>query len=118
MPTPLLLLLVCLTTTALSEVATNTPLAIAVIPVLGAGAEAAGLDPLPVLFAATLAASLGFMLPVGTAPNAIAFATGRAPVRTMMRSGFGIDLAGSVAIALGVWLWSGALLSAGPASGP
>jgi sodium-dependent dicarboxylate transporter 2/3/5 len=116
-PTPLLLLLVCLTTTALSEVATNTPLAIAVIPVLGAGAKAAGLDPVPVLFAATLAASLGFMLPVGTAPNAVAFATGRAPVRTMIRSGFAIDLAGSAAVALGVWLWSGGLLSPGPTSG-
>jgi sodium-dependent dicarboxylate transporter 2/3/5 len=110
-PVPLLLLLVCLTVTALSEVATNTPLAIAVIPVLGAGAKAAGLDPVPILFAATLAASLGFMLPVGTAPNAVAFATGRAPVRTMMRSGLLIDLAGAVAIALGVWLWSGGLLS-------
>ena len=71
----------------------------------------AGLDPVPVLFAATLAASLGFMLPVGTAPNAVAFSTGRASVRTMLRSGFWIDLAGSVAIALGIWLWAGSLLS-------
>lgn len=118
LPTPLLLLLVCLTTTALSEVATNTPLAIAVIPVLAAAAGAAHLDPVPVLFAATLAASLGFMLPVGTAPNAVAFSTGRAPVQTMLRSGFWIDLSGALAIALGVWLWSGGLLSASPAQAP
>ena len=117
LPTPALLLLVAFTTTALSEVATNTPLAAAVMPVLAAATTAAHLDPLPVLFAATLAASLGFMLPVGTAPNAVAFSTGRASVRTMLRSGFWIDFAGSIAIALGVWLWSGGLLTAGTPGG-
>lgn len=112
-PLPLLLLVVAFTTTALSEIATNTPLAIAVLPVLSGGAQAAGAAPLPVLLTATLAASLGFMLPVGTAPNAVAFATGRVGVRTMMRAGLWIDLAGSVAIALLVWAWSGPLLQRG-----
>lgn len=112
-PLPLLLFAVAFTTTALSEIATNTPLAIAVLPVLSGGAQAAGAPPLPVLLTATLAASLGFMLPVGTAPNAVAFATGRVGVRAMMRAGLWIDLAGSVAIALIVWAWSGPLLQRG-----
>jgi solute carrier family 13 (sodium-dependent dicarboxylate transporter), member 2/3/5 len=111
LPAPVLLLVVALTVTALSEVATNTPLAVAVLPVLAAASKAAGISALPVLLAATFAASLGFMLPVGTAPNAIAFATGRAPVRTMLRTGFWIDLAGAVVIALVVWLWSAPLLA-------
>jgi sodium-dependent dicarboxylate transporter 2/3/5 len=111
LPLPLVLLAVALTTTALSEVATNTPLAVAVLPVLSAGAAAAGIDAVPVLLAATFAASLGFMLPVGTAPNAIAFATGRVSVRTMLRSGFWIDLAGAIVVALVVWLWAAPLLS-------
>lgn len=111
LPTPVLLLVVCLCVTGLSEIATNTPLAIAVVPVLASGAAAAGVAPVPVLFAATLAASLGFMLPVGTAPNAVAFSTGHASVRTMMRTGLLIDLCGAVAIALVVWLWAGPLLT-------
>ncbi len=113
LPAPLLLGAVALVTTALSEVATNTPLAIAVVPVLASGAAASGVEPLPVLFAATLAASLGFMLPVGTPPNAVAFGTGRVGVRQMLRAGFWVDLAGSVAIALLVWAWSGPLLTRG-----
>lgn len=113
LPAPLLLLGVALTVTALSEVATNTPLAVAVLPVLSAAAAAAGIDAVPVLLAATFAASLGFMLPVGTAPNAIAFATGRVSVGRMLRSGAWIDLAGAVLVALVVWLWSGPLLTPG-----
>jgi sodium-dependent dicarboxylate transporter 2/3/5 len=111
LPLPVVLLALALTVTALSEIATNTPLAAAALPVLASGAKEAGLAPTPILLAATLAASLGFMLPVGTAPNAIAFATGRAPVRVMIRTGLGIDLAGSVAIALVVWLWSSHILA-------
>lgn len=113
LPTPVLLLVVALTVTGLSEIATNTPLAVAVLPVLSAAGAAAGLSSVPVMLAATFAASLGFMLPVGTAPNAIAFATGRAPVRSMLRAGFWIDLVGAVLVALVVWLWSGPLLDPG-----
>ncbi len=113
LPEPLLLLAVALTVTTLSEVATNTPLAVAVMPVLAATAGAAGISAVPLLLTATFAASLGFMLPVGTAPNAIAFGTGRVSVRTMLRMGLWIDLAGAVFIALFVWLWGGPLLTPG-----
>lgn len=113
LPQPVLLLAVALAVTGLSEVATNTPLAVAVLPVLSAACGAAGVEAIPVLLVATFAASLGFMLPVGTAPNAIAFATGRVSVGTMLRAGAWIDLLGAMVVALVVWLWSGPLLSPG-----
>jgi len=48
--------------------------------------------------AATLAASLGFMLPAGTPPNAIVFSIGYISVAQMARSGILIDLTGAMLI--------------------
>ena len=47
---------------------------------------------------ATLAASLGFMLPVASPMQTIVFATGRIPVRRMVRAGLWIDAAGAVVL--------------------
>lgn len=80
-----------------SEIASNTATAQVLLPVLAAAAEAAGRHPLLTMAPAAIAASIGFMLPVATPPNALAFATRAIPARTMGRVGFWMDL---VAIAL------------------
>jgi solute carrier family 13 (sodium-dependent dicarboxylate transporter), member 2/3/5 len=85
--------------TLLSEIASNTALAAAMLPVLGATAQATGVDPLGLLIPATLAASCGFMLPVATGPNAIVFGTGRLRTIDMVRAGLALDLAGALVIA-------------------
>jgi sodium-dependent dicarboxylate transporter 2/3/5 len=69
-----------------------------VVPVAIALATAAGGDPLATAIAATLAASLGFMMPVSTPCNAIVYGTGRVPLRAMMKAGILLDLAGAVII--------------------
>jgi sodium-dependent dicarboxylate transporter 2/3/5 len=48
----------------------------------------------------TLAASLGFMMPNGTAPNAIVFAGGRLTVAFMARTGLAINIVGTLIMAL------------------
>jgi sodium-dependent dicarboxylate transporter 2/3/5 len=53
---------------------------------------------------ATLAASAGFMLPVGTPPNAIVFGTGRIPAREMARRGLLLNLIGVPLLTAGAWL--------------
>jgi sodium-dependent dicarboxylate transporter 2/3/5 len=53
---------------------------------------------------ATLAASAGFMLPVGTPPNAIVFSTGRIPTREMARRGFLLNLVAVPLLTAGTWL--------------
>jgi sodium-dependent dicarboxylate transporter 2/3/5 len=52
---------------------------------------------------AAIAASTGFMMPVGTAANAIAYGTGRVPAGRMMRIGLILNLiAAAVLTAVGL----------------
>jgi sodium-dependent dicarboxylate transporter 2/3/5 len=81
-----------------SELASNVATLTAMLPVLSAIVSATGADPLIVGVSATFAASLGFMLPIATAANAIAFATGLPSLRTMLWKGFVLNVAGVAAI--------------------
>ncbi|HNL87100.1 MAG TPA: anion permease, partial [Methanoregulaceae archaeon] len=47
---------------------------------------------------AALASSLGFMLPVGTPPNAIAYGTGYLSTREMARAGLALNIIGCILI--------------------
>jgi len=85
------------------ELTSNTAAATALMPVLAALCAARGLDVLPVFMVATLAGSCGFMLPVATPPNAIAFGTGFVPMRKMMRAGLAVNLIGIAVIVGYVW---------------
>ena len=86
------------------ELTSNTAAATAIMPVLAALCAARGLELLPVFMVATLASSCGFMLPVATPPNAIAFGTGMVPMRRMMRAGLGVNLIGIAVIVGYTWL--------------
>jgi sodium-dependent dicarboxylate transporter 2/3/5 len=94
----LVMLVVCLVSTAISEVASNTATASMLLPLLAVSAEHLGQPPAPLMFAATLAASFGFMLPAGTPPNAIVYSSGYIPVPQMARSGLVVDLFGAALI--------------------
>ncbi|HYB98294.1 MAG TPA: DASS family sodium-coupled anion symporter [Candidatus Limnocylindrales bacterium] len=85
-------LLVSLSITFLTEVMTNTALVSIMMPIMAASAAAAGTDPILLMLPCTLAASLGFMLPSGTAPNAIVFSTGHLSVGYMARVGFALNV--------------------------
>lgn len=86
------------------ELTSNTAAATALMPVLGALCAARGLEVLPVFMVATLASSCGFMLPVATPPNAIAYGTGLVPMRQMLRAGLVVNLLGIAVIVGYVWL--------------
>jgi len=82
----------------LSETTSNTASANMIVPVVIAIARAAGLDPFEPALGATMAASLGFMLPVSTPCNAIVYGSGLIPLGRMIRYGLVLDLAGIVVI--------------------
>ncbi len=106
LPLPLLLLAVGVVVVALGELASNTAVAAVFLPVAGATAVALGEPPLLLALPVALFASLGFMLPVATPPNAIVYGTGAVSARAMLRAGLLLDLLG-VAVVTGVVLTLG-----------
>ena len=66
--------------------------------------SATGADPWLLAMAASMAASWGFMLPSGTGPNAIAWATDHIALPKMLRAGFLLDLAGIPLLVGTIWL--------------
>jgi len=93
------MLLVSYSSLALTEVASNVATASIIVPIVAAGAGGFGLHPAPMMFAATLAASFGFMLPAGTPPNAIVYSSGYITVPQMVRAGIAVDLFGALLVA-------------------
>jgi solute carrier family 13 (sodium-dependent dicarboxylate transporter), member 2/3/5 len=86
----------------MSEAASNTAAATIVVPTAIAVAKAAGLSPLEPALGATLGASMGFMMPISTPPNAIVYSSGHIPIGTMIKHGIVLDLVGFVIIVAAV----------------
>lgn len=93
MPVIAVLLLFSGAALVLTEFTSNTALVAAALPVAGAISQKIGIPPVLLLATVTLAASLGFMLPGGTAPNALVFASGQVSMRQMMKAGLRLDIA-------------------------
>ncbi len=87
MPLILLILTICLVVTYLTEITSNTATATLLMPILAAAALAMGIDPTLLMIPATMAASCAFMLPVATAPNAIAYGLGDIKIGDMVKEG-------------------------------
>lgn len=87
LPALLMVLIICLSVTYLTEITSNTATATLLMPILAAAAIATGLDPSVLMIPAAICASCAFMLPVSTAPNAIAYATGEVTIQQMVKEG-------------------------------
>lgn len=96
----LLALVVVAVVVGVTEFASNVAAASAFMPVVAAVALETGSAPLPLVMAAAFAATWGFMMPSGTPPNAIAFATGRVTIGQMVRAGALVNLVGILLIVL------------------
>jgi solute carrier family 13 (sodium-dependent dicarboxylate transporter), member 2/3/5 len=86
----------------LSEATSNTASANMIVPVAIAVAQSAGVRPIEPALGATLGASMGFMMPISTAPNAIVYSSGFIPITAMMRYGIILDLVAFVLIVVAV----------------
>lgn len=71
----------------LTELASNTALTALMVPIFFSVSGELGLPPSQLVLPLAIAASCGFMMPVGTPPNGIVFATGLVPQREMIRTG-------------------------------
>ena len=91
---------IALIVTFLTETTSNTATAVLLMPILGPAGLAAGVEPALLMVPAAMSASYGFMLPVGTPPNAIAFGTGMIPIDRMVREGLVLNFIGVLVITL------------------
>lgn len=94
---PMLVLLIA-GVVLLSEIVSNTATAVLLMPIMASVAIAIDVEPALLMLPAVMAASIGFMLPVATAPNAIAYGSGQVPARRMLREGAAMDLLGVVVV--------------------
>ncbi len=90
----------------ITEFASNVAAASAIIPVVAGIIAATGIDPILLALPAAWAASWGFMLPSGTGPNAIAWATGHIALPRMLTAGLALDVAGVPLMVAVVWMLS------------
>ncbi len=91
--------LVCLILTFLTEVTSNTATTQMILPILASLAVDLQVNPLLLMIPATLSASCAFMMPVATPPNAIVFGSGRIRIHEMARAGILINFVGVLVIA-------------------
>ncbi|HEY9079063.1 DASS family sodium-coupled anion symporter [Magnetovibrio sp.] len=103
---PLLLTIVLVTTVIvfLTELTSNTATTATFLPVIAALAAAMGTEPMMLLVPAALGASMAFMMPVATPPNAIVFGGGHLTIPDMARAGFMVNLAAIAVITGLVWM--------------
>ena len=102
LPLILLTLSICLAVSFLTEITSNTATTALLMPILAAGAVAAGIDPKLIMVPAAMSASFAFMLPVATGPNAVIFGSGRLTVAQMVREGFILNIVGAFVVSIAV----------------
>ena len=103
-PVLLMIAIICITITFLTEMTSNTATTTLMMPILAAAAIAAEIDPALLMVPAAMSASCAFMLPVATAPNTIVFSTGRFTTALMAKEGSVLNFIGVVVISLTCYL--------------
>lgn len=108
-PSPFVMLaLVVLLVDFLTEVTSNTAVSSMMVPVMISIALKTGADPVMLAVATSMAASLAFMMPVATPPNALVYGTGYVRMREMVKGGLVLDLVGWAVVVGVVWVvWMG-----------
>ena len=105
LPTWVMIGVVALLSTFITEITSNTAVAVVLMPVLAGTGMAAGIDPWLLMVPATIGLNWAFMLPVATAPNAFVYGTGRITTKEMAREGISLNMMGCAVITvMSLWL--------------
>ncbi len=99
----IIVLSVSLLITFLTELTSNVATVETFLPVLAGLAMSLELNPLLFMLPATISASLAFMMPAATPPNAIIFGTKRIKVIEMSKTGFILNFIGIVIVTLATY---------------
>jgi len=101
----LIIFVIALFMSFLTELTSNTASTQMILPIIASLSISLRINPLLLMITATLAASLAFMLPVATPPNAIIFGTNKIRIRDMMRTGFWLNMTGVLIVSLAMYYW-------------
>ena len=96
-----LILLLIVAGVFLTEVMSNVALVQIFIPVIFGIADGLKADPIMLALPVTLAASMAFMLPISTPPNAIIFSSGYVKMKDMVRAGLLMNIVAILIIFVG-----------------
>jgi sodium-dependent dicarboxylate transporter 2/3/5 len=107
----LIIIGICIIITFISEFASNVASIQLALPILMALSISLKLPALSLMIPATLAASLGFMLPVATAPNTIVYGSGLIKVKDMYSIGLWVNIAGILLIGLISYFFSAGIFN-------
>lgn len=107
--TLVMLLVIVILVDMLTEITSNTAVTSMMVPIVISIALRTGEHPVTLAVGTALAASMAFMLPVATPPNAIVYSSGYVSIGQMVRCGFLLDIAGwaftlLVLVVIGSWL--------------
>lgn len=91
--------------TGLTEFTSNTATTEMMLPIISGMATEIQVNPLLLMVPVTLAASMAFMFPVATPPNAIVFSTGQLSMMEMMKTGIVLNLIAIVLITALTLIW-------------
>jgi sodium-dependent dicarboxylate transporter 2/3/5 len=99
---PIIIIILVIVTLSLvaSEIISNTATAALLIPISISVAASLGIDPLILMIPLTMALSYGFIMPAGTPPNAIVFATGHLTASKMAKVGLPMDIIGIILVTI------------------
>jgi len=89
----------------LTELTSNTATTQIILPVIASLAVSIHINPLLLMLTATVSASMAFMLPVATPPNAIVFGSNKVTVMQMAKTGLVLNLVGAIVITLMAYFW-------------
>ena len=89
----------------LTEFTSNTATTEMMLPVISGLANEIKVNPLLLMIPITLAASMAFMLPIATPPNAIIFGTGKLKMFDLIKTGIIIDIFSVLVITLITFWW-------------
>ena len=98
-------LLISFALTFLTEFTSNVATVNMFLPIVASISVSLGYDPRLLMLAATISTSMGFMMPVGTPPNAIAFGTGRVRFDQMAKYGLVLNLVSIVLVTVVTLTW-------------
>ncbi len=82
----------------LSEMMSNVALVNIFVPVIFGIAQGLNINPILLALPVTLSASIGFMFPIATPPNAIVFSSGYIRMRDMVRAGLMLNIVSIIII--------------------